>query len=85
MRIESLERRRGQQFCLRLEDGREWLLDKHTVEESPWQEGSDISEEELEALALASSIRRAREYALYLLSLRDYSEVELRRKLREKG
>lgn len=85
MRIESLQRRRGQQFCMVLDDGRELLLDKQTVEESIWQEGSDISEEELEALELASQIRRAREYALYLLSLRDYSEVELRRKLREKG
>lgn len=85
MRIESLQRRRGQQFCMVLDDGRELLLDKQTVEESIWQEGSEIDEEELAALELASQIRRAREYALYLLSLRDYSEVELRRKLREKG
>lgn len=85
MRIEALQRRRGQQFCMKLDDGRELLLDKQTVEDSPWQEGREISEEQLEALVLASQTRRAREYALYLLSLRDYSEVELRRKLREKG
>ena len=39
----------------------------------------------LAALLTASQNRRAREYALYLLSLRDYSEKELCRKLREKG
>ena len=85
MRIDSLERRRGSQFCMTLDDGRDYMVDKQTVEESVYTVGSTITEEQLEALLAASAVRRAREYALYLLSVRDYSEKELHRKLREKG
>lgn len=85
MQIISLTRRRGQLFCVTLDDGREILLDKQTVEESPFGEGSTIEEAALNDLIEASERRRAREYAVYLLSLRDYSGMELRRKLREKG
>ncbi len=85
MQIESLERRRGQQFCMTLNDGTEYMVDKQTVEESVYTVGSEIDEDALAALLSASAARRAREYALYLLSVRDYGEKELCRKLREKG
>lgn len=85
MRIEALERRRGRQFCMTLDDGREYMVDKQTMEESVYTVGSTLEEETLERLLLASQTRRAREYALYLLSVRDYGERELCRKLREKG
>lgn len=85
MRIESLERRRGQQFCMTLSDGTEYMVDKHTMEESVYTVGSDIDDDGLTALLTASATRRAREYALYLLSVRDFGEKELCRKLREKG
>jgi len=55
------------------------------MEESVYTVDSELDEEALEALLAASQKRRAREYALYLLSLRDYGEKELCRKLREKG
>ncbi len=85
MHIKSLERRRGRQFCMTLDDGREFLVDKQTVEESVYTVGSEIDDTALDALLTASQTRRAREYALYLLSVRDYGERELCRKLREKG
>jgi len=85
MRIESLERRRGQQFCMTLSDGSDYMVDKQTVVESVYTVGSEINEDALAALLSASAARRAREYALYLLSVRDYGEKELCRKLREKG
>ncbi len=85
MQIESLERRRGQQFCMTLNDGTAYMVDKQTVEESVYTVGSEIDEDALSALLAASAARRAREYALYLLSVRDYGEKELCRKLREKG
>lgn len=85
MRIETLERRRGARFCMTLDDGREFTVDKQTLEESVYTVGSAIDDEELGALLAASETRRAREYALYLLSVRDYGEKELCRKLREKG
>ena len=83
MRIETLERRRGRQFCMTLDDGREYMVDKQTMEESVYTVGSTLEEEALEHLLSASQTRRAREYALYLLSVRDYGERELCRKLRE--
>ncbi len=85
MRIERLERRRGRQFAMTLDDGREYTVDKQTMEESVYTVGSELDEKALEALLVASQTRRAREYALYLLSVRDYGEKELCRKLREKG
>lgn len=85
MVIQSLEKRRGRQILVMFDDGSEQLLDRQTVEESPYRVGSEISEEQLAALTEASQRRRAKDYALYLLSLRDYSEAELRRKLRDKG
>lgn len=85
MRIEGLERRRGRQFCMTLDDGREFLVDKQTLEESVYTVGSEIDDKALDTLLAASQTRRAREYALYLLSVRDYGEKELCRKLREKG
>lgn len=85
MIIQSIERQRGRQVLLTLDDGQKLLLDRQTVEESPYREGGELDEEQLAALAAASQWRRAREYALYLLSLRDYCEAELRRKLRDKG
>lgn len=85
MKILSISRERGRQYRLTLDDDRTLLLDAATVEESRYAEGSDIDEEALSALTDRSAARRAQEYALYLLSGRDYCEVELRRKLREKG
>ncbi len=85
MQITALERRRGQQFCMTLNDGTKYMVDKQTMEESVYTVGSEIDEEGLSALLAASAARRAREYALYLLSVRDYGERELCRKLREKG
>ncbi len=85
MTIIFMEKVRGHQVRVTLDDGREALLDTTTVEESPYTVGSEPDEGAWEALLAASAERRAREYALYLLSLRDYSEAELSRKLREKG
>lgn len=85
MKITALERWRGRLLRVVLDDGEALLLDRRTVEESPYTVGSALDDEALAAMVAASQHRRAREYALYLLSLRDYGEVELCRKLREKG
>lgn len=85
MKILSLARQRGSRFLMTLDDGRECLLDRRTVEESPYQVDGEIDEEELSELLAQSERRRTRDYALYLLGLRDYGEAELRRKLRDKG
>ncbi len=85
MKIVSLARQRGSRILMTLDDGQEYLLDRRTVEESPYQADGEIDERELDELIAQSERRRAWDYALYLLGLRDYGEAELRRKLRDKG
>ena len=48
-------------------------------------EGDEVSPERLEALIAATDLRRAKDAVYRLLSLRAYSEAELRAKLRGKG
>ena len=62
------------------------LIDRKTFEESPYEVGSSLSEEQWVALKKESKTRRAWDKALYLLSLRDYARAQLQRKLeREAG
>ncbi|MCI8554706.1 MAG: regulatory protein RecX [Clostridiales bacterium] len=81
MRIEELQKRRGSLVRLVLDDGSSVLVDRRTMEESPFRVGSSFSAEELTSLLEQSRIRRAREKALYLLSMRDYSRAGLAKKL----
>ena len=85
MTIVELQRQRGHLYRLVLEDGQELLLDRDTVDQSSFGVNGDISEEQLEALREDSALRRAKSYALYLIGIKDYTELQLRRKLREKG
>ncbi len=85
MRIMSLERRRGHLFSMTLDDGQSYSVDKKVMEESVYSVGSVLDEAALGTLLAVSQMRRAKDYALYLLSTRDYGEKELCRKLREKG
>lgn len=81
MVITQASRRRRQLYMLYI-DGEEWAeVDARTWEESACCVGTQVTEEELESLRVASQSRRAREKALYLLSLRDHSRAELARKL----
>jgi len=57
------------------------LIDRSLWEEQPLPVGGSLTEEELEALKEASDLRRAKEKALRLLSLRDYAAGELQKKL----
>ncbi len=86
MRIDEIRKRRGFLVQLVLDGEPAALVDKRTMEESPYRVGSSLSEEELSALLAESKTRRTREKALYLLSMRDHSRAELEKKLaRESG
>lgn len=82
MLIEEMKKRRGRLADLLLDDGRTVTLDIRAWEESPYRVGGTLTEEQLTALCEEAAERRAREKALYLLSLRDHSRGELARKLR---
>lgn len=86
MRIDDVQKRRGSLVQLVLDGEPAALIDRKTFEESPYEAGSSLSEEQWEALRRESKTRRARDKALYLLSQRDYARTELERKLtREAG
>ncbi len=58
-------------------------VDKETFLLSPFKEGTEISDEELLDLIKSSDYRIAKERALYLLGLKNYSKNQLCRKLCE--
>lgn len=81
MKILSITRQRRQLYRLELDGGDPVEVDVRTFDESPYREGADLTEEQLNTLLATSRYNRARERALYLLGLRDYSCHELEQKL----
>ncbi len=81
MIITEVRRRRRSVYLLVLDGQDGPTVDVRTFDESPYREGSDITEEELSTLLEASEYNRARDRALYLLGLRDYACKELEKKL----
>lgn len=81
MKIIEVSRRRRQLYLLTFEGGDPIEVDVRTFDESPYKEGCDITEEQLNTLLATSQYNRARERALYLLGLRDYACKELEQKL----
>lgn len=85
MIITELCKRRGRLYLLMIDGEPAVTVDVRTFEESPYRVGSSLSEEELKTLLDESQRRRAKEKALYLLSLRDHSRAELEQKLRRES
>ena len=83
MRVIDVRKRRGRQCAVYLDEEEPVILDRRTWEESGYRIGSELSEWAVSELTTLSQRNRAREKALYLLSLRDHSREELARKLRE--
>ena len=81
MKIIETAIRRRRLYLLRLDNDTEYTVDRQTLDESPYRVGTDITDEQLEALLTKSQYNRARERALYLLGLRDYACSELEKKL----
>lgn len=78
----EFRKRRGKQIALINEDGSEYMrLDAQLVYDEGLREGKEYSEEELYELKEKSDALRAKRSAYYMISCRDYSEKELRRKL----
>jgi regulatory protein len=81
MVITGLRKRRGRLLQIEFDSIPDVILDIRTFEESSYEIGSSLSEEQLDDLINLSNQRRSREKALYLLSLRDHSRKELEKKL----
>ncbi len=80
MLVTAIEPRRKGLSALYL-DGQESLVDTETLAASRLRPGDELEEEQLLALLRASDSRRAREKALFILTYRDHSREELKRKL----
>ncbi len=85
MVITAVVPKRQHLVCIELDDGQCADIDKTIWEHSGLQVGSALSDEEWIALGERSAVHRAREKALYYLSLRDYGAGELVQKLRQVG
>ncbi len=78
----EFRKRRGKLIALINEDGTEYMrLDAQLVYDEGLREYREYSEDELLELKEKSDALRAKRSAYYMISCRDYSENELRRKL----
>lgn len=81
MVIVELHPRRKHLTALVLDNGETVPLDTAVVSENGLRAGMEVSDALLEGLKEASETRRAKEKALWLLSMRDHSQSELIHKL----
>lgn len=68
-------------MCVIFDDGSRIYIHEKILSEYHLKEGINVPEEAVEEIVAANDYRRARERALYLLDVRDYSFVELYQKL----
>ena len=85
MRIVSLKQSTPEHVAVCLEDGTEVRSTLGVVTDQRLFAGRELDAEALEDLRAASELALAREKALRILSQRQMSALELRRRLREKG
>lgn len=81
MKIQSIEKYKGNTYRVDFYDGEPVFLNREIISEFNLKEETAVPAEALEQILYASDYRRARERALYLLEVRDYSFYELYNKL----
>ncbi|MGN0171533.1 MAG: regulatory protein RecX [Acutalibacteraceae bacterium] len=85
MKIVSVKAQKQHLYEVTLDDGQQGQIDKTVWEQTAYGEGTAVDDEQWEALCRRSQEHRARERALYYLSLRDYGSGELTSKLCRAG
>ncbi|MBR5134787.1 MAG: regulatory protein RecX [Clostridia bacterium] len=85
MRISVVKAAKLHLYDIEFDDGSVGAIDKTVWEHSGYREGDEIDPHQWEALFTLSQTHRAREKALYYLSLRDYGVGELVQKLCRAG
>lgn len=81
MLITALSDYKGETWEIELDGERKVFVNGFVVERFGLKKGIDISEEQLEEMLGADTLRKAKKRALYLLGDRAYCEGELRKKL----
>lgn len=81
MKIEKIEKYKGQTFGVYFEDGEPIFINQKIIGEFHLKEGMNVPSGAVEEIVRANDLRRARERALYLLDVREYSYAGLFKKL----
>ena len=81
MTVTEISPYKGSTLCVVFDDGRRMYIHSKIVPEYHLKEGANVPESAIEDMAEANDCRRARERALYLLDVRDYSFMEMYEKL----
>lgn len=81
MIITEISKYKGSTICVIFDDGERIYIHEKILSEYHLKEGINVPQEAVEEIVAANDYRRARERALYLLDVRDYSFVELYQKL----
>lgn len=81
MIITEISKYKGSTMCVIFDDGERIYIHEKILAEYHLKEGINVPQEAVEEIIAANDYRRARERALYLLDVRDYSFVELYQKL----
>lgn len=81
MKIQSIEKYKGQTYCITFTDERRLYLNGETLREFNLREEMELPLSAVREIKRTADLRRARERALYLLTARDHSCKELFDKL----
>ena len=81
MKILSVEKYKGNTFCIILENGEHIYINESIISQYGFDKGIEVSREKLNEAVSKDQKRKAKERALYLLSYRDHSYMELFDKL----
>ncbi len=80
-RLESVEKYKGASWEIVLDDGEHVYLNAEIVSRFSLSAGMEFDSDEWEEIVCENLFRKARERALYLLDYKDYSYIELYKKL----
>ncbi|MCR5480700.1 MAG: recombination regulator RecX [Ruminococcus sp.] len=83
MKITAVEKYKGSTYRVDFDEGESAYLNLEIISKFNIRAGLDLPLSEWEQIKQESDFRRARERALYLLDRRDYSFVEMFKKLRQ--
>lgn len=81
LKIQTVEKYKGSTYRIDFEEGEPAFLNSDVISRFNIKNGMEIPESAWEQITYANDFRRAKERALYLLDYRDYSYVELFKKL----
>ncbi len=79
------QKKRKNRYSIYIDGKYSFSLDFNTLEKWNFHIGDEISEDDIEKLKRKDEFWRARDYCLRLYSYRDRTELELKKRLREKG